>query len=61
CRAPRENKNREPVRRNVTVETTETKALLAQDGLGYDWSDQAEEGMITPELYMFLRRFLVLN
>ncbi|GJT68974.1 ribonuclease H-like domain-containing protein [Tanacetum coccineum] len=44
CRAPRENKNREPVRRNVTVETTKTKALVAQDGLGYDWSDQAEEG-----------------
>ncbi|GJV24211.1 putative ribonuclease H-like domain-containing protein [Tanacetum coccineum] len=42
--APRENRNREPVRRNVTVETTETKALVAQDGLGYDWSDQAEEG-----------------
>ncbi|GJX13091.1 ribonuclease H-like domain-containing protein [Tanacetum coccineum] len=44
CRAPRENRNREPVRTNVTVETTETKALVAQDGLGYDWSDQAEEG-----------------
>ncbi|GJS60664.1 putative ribonuclease H-like domain-containing protein [Tanacetum coccineum] len=44
CRAPRENRNREPVRRNVTVETTKTKALVAQDGLGYDWSDQAEEG-----------------
>ncbi|GJV08847.1 hypothetical protein Tco_1346503 [Tanacetum coccineum] len=29
---------------DVTVETTETKALVAQDGLGYDWSDQAEEG-----------------
>ncbi|GJR28806.1 putative ribonuclease H-like domain-containing protein [Tanacetum coccineum] len=43
-RAPRENRNREPIRRNVTVETTETKALVAQDGLGYDWSDQAEEG-----------------
>ncbi|GJY70151.1 hypothetical protein Tco_0473133 [Tanacetum coccineum] len=40
----RENKNREPVRRNVTVETTETKALVTQDGLGYDWSDQAKEG-----------------
>ncbi|GJU19382.1 ribonuclease H-like domain-containing protein [Tanacetum coccineum] len=46
CRALRENRNREPVRRNVTVETTETKALVAQDGLGYDWSDQAEEGPI---------------
>ncbi|GJY99322.1 putative ribonuclease H-like domain-containing protein [Tanacetum coccineum] len=44
CRAPRENRNREPIRRNVTVETTKTKALVAQDGLGYDWSDQAEEG-----------------
>ncbi|GJT03779.1 ribonuclease H-like domain-containing protein [Tanacetum coccineum] len=44
CRALREKRNREPVRRNVTVETTETKALVAQDGLGYDWSDQAEEG-----------------
>ncbi|GJR26681.1 putative ribonuclease H-like domain-containing protein [Tanacetum coccineum] len=44
CRAPRENRNREPVKRNVTVETTETKALVAQDGLRYDWSDQVEEG-----------------
>ncbi|GKD23733.1 hypothetical protein Tco_1225436, partial [Tanacetum coccineum] len=43
-KAPRENRNKEPVRRNVTVETTETKALVAQDGLGYDWSNQAEEG-----------------
>ncbi|GKB34573.1 hypothetical protein Tco_0879515 [Tanacetum coccineum] len=44
CRAPRENRNREPVRRNVIVETTKTKALVALDGPGYDWSDQAEEG-----------------
>ncbi|GKC79598.1 ribonuclease H-like domain-containing protein [Tanacetum coccineum] len=44
CRAPRENRNKEHVRRNVTVETTETKALVAQDRLGYDWSDKAEEG-----------------
>ncbi|GJS58370.1 hypothetical protein Tco_0653154 [Tanacetum coccineum] len=43
-RALRENRNIEPIRRNVTVETTETKSLVAQDGLGYDWSDQAEEG-----------------
>ncbi|GJS43277.1 hypothetical protein Tco_0568320 [Tanacetum coccineum] len=40
----RENKNREPVRRNVTVETIETNALVTQDGLRYDWSDQAKEG-----------------
>ncbi|GJT68555.1 ribonuclease H-like domain-containing protein [Tanacetum coccineum] len=44
CRAPRENRNREPIRRNVIVKKTEIKALVAQDGLGYDWSDQAEEG-----------------
>ncbi|GJR31294.1 retrovirus-related pol polyprotein from transposon TNT 1-94 [Tanacetum coccineum] len=44
CRALRENRNREPVSRNVIVETTETKALVAQYGHGYDWSDQAKEG-----------------
>nr|GEY40457.1 copia protein [Tanacetum cinerariifolium] len=43
CRALRENKNREPVRRNVTVETIDAKALVAQDGIGYEWSDQAED------------------
>ncbi|GJW73608.1 hypothetical protein Tco_0132978, partial [Tanacetum coccineum] len=43
-RAPRENRNREPIRRNVIVETIETKALVAQDRHGYDWSDHAEEG-----------------
>nr|GEV28651.1 hypothetical protein [Tanacetum cinerariifolium] len=42
--ASRENKNKEPVRRNVTVETKDAKALLAQDGIGYDWSNQAEDG-----------------
>ncbi|GJY11848.1 putative ribonuclease H-like domain-containing protein, partial [Tanacetum coccineum] len=44
CRAPRENRNKEPVKRNVTVETIEIKALVAQDGLGCDWSDHTEEG-----------------
>ncbi|GKC44724.1 putative ribonuclease H-like domain-containing protein [Tanacetum coccineum] len=44
CRVPRENRNIELVRRNVTEETTKTKAIVAQDGLGYDWSDQAKEG-----------------
>ncbi|GJY52014.1 ribonuclease H-like domain-containing protein [Tanacetum coccineum] len=46
CRAPRENRNREPVRRNMTVDTTETKSLVTQDRLGYDWIDQAKEGPI---------------
>nr|GEV40538.1 hypothetical protein [Tanacetum cinerariifolium] len=43
-RAPRENMNREPVTRNVIVETTDAKALVAQDGIKYDWSDQVEVG-----------------
>ncbi|GJW91945.1 ribonuclease H-like domain-containing protein [Tanacetum coccineum] len=38
-RAPRENRNIEPVRRNVTVETIEIKALVAQDGLSSLSSD----------------------
>nr|GEV91279.1 hypothetical protein [Tanacetum cinerariifolium] len=42
--APRENRNREPIRRNVIVESTDAKALVAQNGFRYDWSDQAEEG-----------------
>nr|GEX30703.1 hypothetical protein [Tanacetum cinerariifolium] len=36
CRVPKENMNREPVRRNVTVETTDANALVAQDGFGED-------------------------
>nr|GEY48891.1 hypothetical protein [Tanacetum cinerariifolium] len=44
CRAPKENKNKEPIKRNVIVETTDANALVAQDGFGYDWSDQAEDG-----------------
>ncbi|GKE97692.1 ribonuclease H-like domain-containing protein [Tanacetum coccineum] len=39
CRAPRENRNREPLRRNVIVETTETKALVAKDRIGFSSSD----------------------
>nr|GEX16177.1 putative ribonuclease H-like domain-containing protein [Tanacetum cinerariifolium] len=44
CKAPREIKNREPIRRNVIVETMNANALVAQDGFGYDRSDQAEDG-----------------
>ncbi|GJV61283.1 putative ribonuclease H-like domain-containing protein [Tanacetum coccineum] len=39
CMAPRENMNIELVRRNVIVETIETKALVAQDELGSSSSD----------------------
>nr|GFC00305.1 hypothetical protein [Tanacetum cinerariifolium] len=41
--ASRENRNREPVRRNVTVETTDANALVAQDRFGYDWSDDVKD------------------
>ncbi|GJY41015.1 retrovirus-related pol polyprotein from transposon TNT 1-94 [Tanacetum coccineum] len=46
CRAPRkqDNRNKESTRRNVPVETSNTTTLVSYDGLGYDWSDQAEEG-----------------
>ncbi|GKA27010.1 ribonuclease H-like domain-containing protein [Tanacetum coccineum] len=48
CRAPRnqDSRNTEPTRRNVPVEETTSNALVSQyDDLGYDWSDQAEEGL----------------
>ncbi|GJR13504.1 hypothetical protein Tco_0796156 [Tanacetum coccineum] len=40
-----ENKNKENTRKVVPMETTATtNALVSCDGLGYDWSDQTEEG-----------------
>ncbi|GKB45376.1 ribonuclease H-like domain-containing protein [Tanacetum coccineum] len=48
CRAPRnqENKNGDALRRNATVDTSTTNALVVQDGIdGYDWSFKAEEGI----------------
>ncbi|GJV36430.1 ribonuclease H-like domain-containing protein, partial [Tanacetum coccineum] len=47
CRAPRnqENRNRKNTRRVVPVEITTSNALVFCDGSGYDWSDQAEEGL----------------
>ncbi|GJU96235.1 retrovirus-related pol polyprotein from transposon TNT 1-94 [Tanacetum coccineum] len=47
CRAPRnqDNMNKETTRRIMPVESTTSNALVSQcDDLGYDWSDQAEEG-----------------
>ncbi|GJZ05272.1 ribonuclease H-like domain-containing protein [Tanacetum coccineum] len=48
CRAPRkqDSRNREPTIRTVPVEENTSNALVSQcDGFGYDWSDQAEEGL----------------
>nr|GEU64559.1 copia protein [Tanacetum cinerariifolium] len=40
-----DNRNREAPKRNVPVEDTTSNALVTQcDGLGFDWSDQAEDG-----------------
>nr|GEY90635.1 ribonuclease H-like domain-containing protein [Tanacetum cinerariifolium] len=42
-----DSRNREPIRRTMPVEATTSNALVSQcDGLGYDWSDQVEEGPI---------------
>nr|GFB77439.1 hypothetical protein [Tanacetum cinerariifolium] len=52
CRAlrNRENKIRENSRRSVPVETPASSALVSCDGLvGYDWSDQVEEGLESVE------------
>nr|GFB36050.1 hypothetical protein [Tanacetum cinerariifolium] len=48
CRAPRnqDSINKEPIRRTVPVEVTNSNALVSQyDGFSYDWSDQVEEGL----------------
>ncbi|GJS45363.1 ribonuclease H-like domain-containing protein [Tanacetum coccineum] len=48
CRALRNqgNKNGDAPRRNATLDTSTTNALVVQDGIGgYDWSFQAEEGI----------------
>ncbi|GJX63966.1 ribonuclease H-like domain-containing protein [Tanacetum coccineum] len=47
CRAPRNqgNRNGDNTRRIVQVETP-ANALVVTDGMGYDWSYQAEEGPI---------------
>ncbi|GKF17277.1 ribonuclease H-like domain-containing protein, partial [Tanacetum coccineum] len=63
CRAPRnqENKNKETTRRTVPLETTSSNALISCDGAGYDWSDQAEEGLTNFELMVTLLQVLTLS
>ncbi|GKG04007.1 hypothetical protein Tco_0314394, partial [Tanacetum coccineum] len=53
--APRNqgNRNRDAPRRNASVDTSTTNALVVQDGIGcYDWSFQAEEGVTNYGLYI---------
>ncbi|GKE83950.1 proline-rich receptor-like protein kinase PERK9, partial [Tanacetum coccineum] len=64
CRAPRnqDNRNRESSRRSVPVEATTYKALVSCDGLGgYDWSDQAEEGLLTMHSWLTHLQVLILR
>ncbi|GKC42914.1 ribonuclease H-like domain-containing protein, partial [Tanacetum coccineum] len=46
CRVPKnqDNRHKESSRRSMPVEATTSNALISCDGLGYNWSDQAEEG-----------------
>ncbi|GKC08731.1 ribonuclease H-like domain-containing protein, partial [Tanacetum coccineum] len=57
CRVPRNkddqfryqdnSRNQESPKRTVNVEDTSSKAMLAMDGVGFDWSDMAEEQVNT--------------
>nr|GEU59495.1 retrovirus-related Pol polyprotein from transposon TNT 1-94 [Tanacetum cinerariifolium] len=55
CRAPRSQRNRngDNTKRVVPVETPDN-ALVVTDGMGYDWSYQAEEGPTNFALMAFL-------
>nr|GEU91889.1 hypothetical protein [Tanacetum cinerariifolium] len=47
CKAPKHqyNRNREALKRNVPVKDTTSNALVPEcDGLGYNWSDQDQDG-----------------
>ncbi|GKA74008.1 putative ribonuclease H-like domain-containing protein, partial [Tanacetum coccineum] len=41
------NRNHDSTRRTVNVEDTSSKVMLAIDGVGFDWSDMAEEQIQT--------------
>ncbi|GJU96676.1 ribonuclease H-like domain-containing protein [Tanacetum coccineum] len=56
CRGPRNyrNRNRDALRRNASMDTSTTNALVVQDGIGgYDWSFQAEEELTNFALMAF--------
>ncbi|GJX64933.1 hypothetical protein Tco_0299276 [Tanacetum coccineum] len=56
CRAPRnqDSRNKKSTRRTVPVKTLNLAALVSCDGLGYDWSDQVEEGPTNYALMAYL-------
>ncbi|GJS15475.1 ribonuclease H-like domain-containing protein [Tanacetum coccineum] len=62
CRAPRNKegqfRNQDNTRKHGNNEETSSKAMLAIDGVGFDWSDMAEEQVLTN---MGLMRFQTLR
>ncbi|GJS06710.1 putative ribonuclease H-like domain-containing protein [Tanacetum coccineum] len=52
CRAPRNKegqfRNQDNTRKQGNNEDTSSKAMLAIDGVGFDWSDMAEENIAVP-------------
>ncbi|GKF70586.1 hypothetical protein Tco_0203643, partial [Tanacetum coccineum] len=51
CRGPRnqdsKNRNQDSSRRTVNVEETSSKAMVAIDGVGFDWSYMADDEVPT--------------
>ncbi|GKB20095.1 ribonuclease H-like domain-containing protein, partial [Tanacetum coccineum] len=51
CKGPRsqdsKNRNQDSSRRTINVEETSSKAMVAIDGAGFDWSDMADDEVPT--------------
>ncbi|GJV04602.1 putative ribonuclease H-like domain-containing protein [Tanacetum coccineum] len=65
CRAPRNKegqfRNQDNTRKHGNNEDTSSKAMLAIDGVGFDWSDMAEEQVQTNMALMAFLDFEVYN
>ncbi|GJS51536.1 ribonuclease H-like domain-containing protein [Tanacetum coccineum] len=65
CRGARnqdtKNRNQDSSRRTINVEETSSKAMLAIDGAGFDWSDMADDKVLTNMALMAFSDSAVLN
>ncbi|GJS74902.1 hypothetical protein Tco_0724783 [Tanacetum coccineum] len=65
CRAPRNKetlfRNQDNTRKHGNNEDTSSKAMLAMDGVGFDWSDMAEEQVQTNMALMVFSNSEVYN
>ncbi|GKG51631.1 putative ribonuclease H-like domain-containing protein, partial [Tanacetum coccineum] len=56
CRAPRNKegqfRNQDNTRKHRNNEDTSSKAMLAIDGVGFDWSDMAEEKIMLRQTWL---------